>query len=61
MEKEIGQIKVTETDDGYRVDVKGKDLKALYPGCCLPATSCCVKIEKCDDSTQCCPDEAAGR
>ena len=33
MEKEIGQIKFTETDDGYRVEVKGKSLKDAL-GCC---------------------------
>ncbi|MBU8932858.1 MAG: hypothetical protein KOO62_02515 [candidate division Zixibacteria bacterium] len=49
MEKELGRIKVTETDDGYRIDVNGKDLKGLCLCGCSPqeskdqssATSCC--------------------
>ena len=38
MEKELGQIKFTETDDGFRVDVQGKSFKeAMECGCgCLP-------------------------
>ena len=62
MEKEIGQIRFTETDDGYRMEVTGKDLKGFLPGCCVPAMSCCcVKVEKCDDAAECCPDEATGK
>ena len=62
MEKEIGHIKFTETEDGYRIDVTGKDLKGFYPCCCLPESGCCIKVEKCDDdSSKCCPDEKAGK
>ncbi len=61
MEKEIGSIKVTETDDGYRIDVAGKDLKGLMP-CCIPLAgccdakegSCCVKIVKGEKDSECC-------
>jgi len=35
VEKEIGQIKVTETDDGFRVDIIGKSLKEALPRCCV--------------------------
>ena len=30
MEKEIGQIKFTEIDDGFQIEVKGKSLKSKY-------------------------------
>ncbi len=46
MEKLIGQIKVTETDSGYRIDVEGKDLKGLFS--CCGVTVCCCKNEDCD-------------
>lgn len=38
MEAKCVQIKVTETEEGYRLDVKGKDLKDLL--------ACCVKVVK---------------
>lgn len=34
MEKERGQIKFIETDDGFRIEVTGKELKGLFSGCC---------------------------
>lgn len=56
MEKEIGQIKFTETDDGFRVDVKGTSFKdAMACGCgCMPMfggakmmkVECCPPDEK---------------
>jgi hypothetical protein len=33
LEKEFGQIKITETDDGFRIDISGKNLKELF-SCC---------------------------
>ena len=36
MEKEFGQIKITETDDGFRIDVSGKSLKEMFSCCCAP-------------------------
>jgi len=36
MEKEHGQIKFTETDDGFRIEVTGKSLKEAVSCCCLP-------------------------
>lgn len=62
MEEKCVRIKVTETEEGYRLDVKGKNLKDLL--------ACCVKVVKdgvaedssCrepssgekDDKSQCC-------
>jgi len=36
LEKELGRIEFTETDDGYRVEVKGKSLKEALCCGCLP-------------------------
>ncbi len=36
MEKEVGQIKFTETDDGFRIDIKGKSLREALSCCCVP-------------------------
>lgn len=36
MEKECGQIKVTETDDGFRIEVTGKSMKEWFSCCCMP-------------------------
>ena len=52
MEKEVGQIKFTETDDGFRIDIKGKNLKEAISCCGIPMVGMgkMVKIE-------CCPAE----
>ncbi len=53
MEKERGQIKIIETDEGYRIEITGKDLKNLAPGCCIPISGAGREIR-----VQCCiPDE----
>ncbi|MCP4631378.1 MAG: hypothetical protein GY855_00520 [candidate division Zixibacteria bacterium] len=42
MDKEFGNIKITETDDGYKIDIKGKDLKNVLSKCCgNMMVSCC--------------------
>jgi hypothetical protein len=54
MEKEYGQIKFTETDDGFRVDVKGKMVKDMVSCCCWPffgvrgmkVSECCPPAEE---------------
>jgi hypothetical protein len=53
MEKEVGKIKVTETDDGYRIEITGKDLKDKFGCCCIPCAVPAggVKME-------CCPSES---
>lgn len=53
MEKLIGQIKVTETDSGYRIDVEGKDLKGLF-SCCGVTVCCCDKSKDSD----CCSSDS---
>jgi len=52
MEKERCQIKCTETDDGYRIEISGKDIKEKLSGCCIPISKKDggIKIE-------CCPPE----
>lgn len=47
MEKEKGQIKFIETDDGYRIEVKGKDLKEMFSCCCVPMMGAAkaIKVE----------------
>ncbi len=51
MEKEHGQIKITETDDGFRIEVTGKNLKDSF-SCCMPMFGA-GKAVKMD----CCPPE----
>lgn len=42
MEKEFGNISITETEDGFRVDIKGKDMKAAFSKCCATVmANCC--------------------
>ncbi len=53
MEKECGQIKITETASGYRIDVNGKDLKKVFSGCCVQV--CCAGEGKKGDCCQ--PEE----
>ncbi|MFH1891970.1 MAG: hypothetical protein ABIK83_04730 [Candidatus Zixiibacteriota bacterium] len=36
MEKELGQVKFTETENGIRIEVTGKSLKEMYKCCCMP-------------------------
>ena len=51
MEKEHGQIKITETDDGFRIEVTGKNLKDAF-SCCMPMFAV-GKVARSD----CCPPE----
>jgi len=47
MNKEFGSIKITETDDGFQVEIKGKDLKAVLSKCCGGAmANCCQPPEE---------------
>ena len=52
MEKEVGQIKFIETDDGFRIDVKGKSFKEAISCGCIPMFGG-VKMMK----MECCPTE----
>lgn len=49
MEKEYGQVKITETDTGFRIEVTGKSLKEAFSCCCLPMFGA-VRVEK----SECC-------
>ena len=61
MEKEMGQIKFTETDDGIRIEITGDKLKEGFP-CCIPMfggrgfrVECCSDSEKKDGKdSKCC-------
>ncbi|MCP4704830.1 MAG: hypothetical protein GY865_09495 [candidate division Zixibacteria bacterium] len=63
MEKELGQVKFTETDDGFRVDVKGKSLKEALACGCMPmfGGAKMMKMECCPTENgkmeDCCPPE----
>jgi hypothetical protein len=50
MEKEIGQFRVVETDDGLRVEIKGEKFKEMFSCCWLPM--CCGS-----KSANCCPPD----
>jgi hypothetical protein len=50
MEKECCQIKFTETDEGFRIDVTGKNLKDAF--CCMPVLQSCITAK-----AECCPTE----
>ena len=54
VEKECCQIKVTETDEGYRIDVSGKGVKE--GGCCMPLIQNCMAIK-----ANCCPPAEEGK
>ena len=51
-DKEQVQISVTETDDGFRVEVTGKSLKEVFSGCCIPIVAACK-----DSSGKCCESD----
>jgi len=53
MEKEWARVKITETDEGYRVDITGKNLKDLL--------ACCVKVVKDEpaEGSSCCDSSSS--
>lgn len=56
MAKEFGEIKITETEDGYHVDIKGKNFKEMFSRCCIPVmVSCGDKAAECCPPDECCP------
>jgi hypothetical protein len=50
MEKEHCQIKCTETDEGFKIEVTGKSMKDAL--CCMPVLQCCQTSK-----SECCPPE----
>lgn len=50
VEKERGKITFTETDEGFRIEVTGKDLKEWFSCCCLPMFKQAGK-----GKSECCP------
>ncbi len=50
MEGKCACIKITETDEGYRIDVTGKEFKEMF-ACCFQPT----KAEK-DSKSGCCAE-----
>lgn len=55
MEKELGTVKFTETDDGIRIEVSGKSLKEMYKCCCMPLA--CAPRDSDIESGCCKPEE----
>ncbi|MFH1699971.1 MAG: hypothetical protein ABIE07_05220 [Candidatus Zixiibacteriota bacterium] len=56
MEKDCCQVKVTEIDNGYKIEVTGDDVKSKFADCCGPKMGM-MKIE----TSECCPDESKGK
>lgn len=54
---QFGEMKIMETEDGFRVEVKGKTLgQMLSRCCCVPVTvHCGDKTAECCTPEQCCP------
>jgi len=52
MEKEKASVRITETDEGIRIDITGKNLKDLGSCCAKVVSECCS-----DKEADCCPDE----
>jgi hypothetical protein len=57
MDKELGEIRFIETEDGFRIEAKGKKLKEALSCCCIPLAGnaravrveCCPPGEKKED------------
>ena len=47
------QITITETDDGFRIDVTGKKLREAFSCCCMPMVGAGMAIK-----SACCPPES---
>lgn len=64
MEPKQTQITLTETDDGFRIEVTGKSLKEAMSCCSMPLfaggmamkAACCTP--ETDSKTDCCSPEA---
>ncbi len=52
MEKECCQVKCVETDEGFRIEISGKDIKEKFSGSCMQ-----VVIKCGDGKVECCPPE----
>jgi hypothetical protein len=53
MEKECCQANVTELDDGYRIEITGKDIKEKG-NCWELIEKCCKERQKAGGSDDCC-------
>ena len=42
MEKEVCEIKCTETDDGFNIEAKGKGIKGCFEACKSGSFNCCT-------------------
>ncbi len=55
MEKEIGQVKFTEVDGKFRIEVSGDRLKEMFSKCCVEKADGERESECCSDSDgHCC-------
>jgi hypothetical protein len=52
LEKEMGEIKFVETEDGFRIEAKGKKLKEALSCCCIPLAGAAKAVR-----VECCPPE----
>jgi hypothetical protein len=54
MDKERGQIKFIETDDGYRIEIKGKDIKDMMSCCGWPMFGAgrAIRVECCEPEAE---------
>ncbi|MFH2054843.1 MAG: hypothetical protein ABIJ61_02685 [bacterium] len=52
MEKVVSQVTVIETEDGFRIEVKGKKLDELCGCGCLPFCGC-----SCHSGSECCTSQ----
>ncbi|MFC1475499.1 hypothetical protein ACFLQW_00675 [Candidatus Zixiibacteriota bacterium] len=59
MAKEFGEIKITETEDGFQVNIKGKNFKEMFSRCCMPVLVSCgdQAADCCPPATECCPPD----
>jgi regulation of enolase protein 1 (concanavalin A-like superfamily) len=52
MNEKQTQITLTESENGFRIEVKGKSLKEMFSCCCLPLVACRSEVK-----TDCCSPE----
>lgn len=57
MEKVIYQIKVTETEDGFRVEAAGERAKEMLKCGCIPLAACCCCSGSDKATDACCETE----
>jgi hypothetical protein len=54
MSEEKARLRITETDEGVRIDILGQSLKDLGACCAGAVSDCCSG----DDAEKCCSEDA---